>query len=118
MNVQEILQDADLLVKNSYPTALKIGWMNQAQKQIYKELPGVFSSPPPDLKADQLTFVPRLPAEYHELLSLGAAKRIAERVQDFKLAEQLEVRYQNLLLDAKKYTAPKLKSIVRSRAWN
>lgn len=117
MNVQELIEDADLLAPNSFSVLRKIGWMNQVQKQVYRELPALFESLPPDLQDSQLTYVPRLPVEYHELLSLGASKRMAERVQDFKLAGELEARFQNLLLEAKKNTAPKLTRVQINRAW-
>lgn len=117
MNIQELLEDADLLVSNSFSTQRKVGWMNQVQRQLYKEMPISFSGSPPDIREDQLTYVPRFPQDYHELLSFGVAKRMAERVQDFKIAGELEVRYQALLKDAIKFTTPKIKSVTRTRQW-
>lgn len=117
MNVQEILGDSDLLAPNAFSSTQKIGWLNQVQKQLYKEVPACFSTAPQDVREGQFTFVPRFPLEYHELLVFGIAKRMAERVQNFDLAQQLEVRYQNLLLDARTFTVPKVKKVTISRNW-
>lgn len=117
MNVQEILEDADLLAPNSFPVSRKVGWVNQVQKQLYREIPAPFKSAPQDIQEGQLTYVPRFPIEYHELFVFGIAKRMAERAQDFKLASELEARYQNLLREAIKYTAPKLTKVTKTRGW-
>lgn len=117
MNVQEILEDADLLVPNSFSNAKKIQWLNQAQRQLFKEMPGPYSSPPSDIREEQLTFVPRLYPDYHELLSFGIAKRMAERVQDFTLAGEIEARYRQLLQEAEKNTTPKIKKVTIKRNW-
>jgi hypothetical protein len=117
LNVQQILEDADLLAPNAFSIEQKVKWMNQVQMQAYRELDTIFSSRPPDIKVDNLTFIPWLPVEYHELYSLGIGKRIAERTQDFNLADQLDLRYQQLLIRAKIETAPKLKKVKINRAW-
>lgn len=117
MNVQEILEDADLLMKNSFPISRKVFWLNQVQRQLHLELPKVYSSQPTDIREEQLTFVPRLDPAYHELLSLGIAKRMAEREQDFKTAQELEVRYQQMVMDAAKHLTPKVTKVTIKRAW-
>lgn len=117
MNVQELLEDIDLLAPNSFSTSRKVTWMNQVQYQVSKELETSFSNRPLEIKEDQLSFVPRLQIEYHELLSLGVAKRVAERTQEFKMAGELEIRFQNLLTEAKVNTAPKTSKVVIKRNW-
>ena len=117
MNVQEILLDSDLLAPNSFPVALKIRWMNQIQRQLQAEMPASFAGPPPDIREDQLSLVPRFPNEYHELFSLGVAKRIAERTNDYKTANELESRYQSLLQTAKERAKPTIKKVKISRKW-
>jgi UDP-N-acetyl-D-mannosaminuronic acid transferase (WecB/TagA/CpsF family) len=117
MNLQEIIEDADLLVPNSFPITRKVRWVNQIQRQLYREVPDSFSSIPQDLRDDQMTAVPRFAQEYHELFVIGAAKRIAERTQNLKLADELEARFQNLLLDAKTHLAPKLSKVTIKRSW-
>jgi hypothetical protein len=117
MNLQEIIEDADLLVPNSLPITRKVGWVNQIQRQLYREIPDSFGGVPQDLTDTNLTVIPRFSKDYHELFVIGVAKRIAERSQNLKLADELEVRYQNLLLDAKTQLAPKLSKVSINRFW-
>lgn len=117
MNIQEILEDSDLLVQNAFPNARKIGWFNQIQRQLYRDMPNSFSSPPQDIKEEQMTFVPRFSLEYHELFVLGIAIRMAERNNDFKTAAELQMRYQALLGEAKEKLASKVSKVTIKRSW-
>lgn len=117
MNLQEIIEDADLLVPNGFPIARKVGWTNQVQRQLYREVPDSFGGVPQDLTETNMTVIPRFSKEYHELLVIGVAKRMAERTQNLKLADELEARFQNLLVEAKTFLAPKLKKVNISRVW-
>ena len=118
MNVQEILEDADLLVPNAFTESQKIRWLNQVQTQIYNDIKTEAMEPPAPITEDYPEFIPWLPEEYHELLSFGVAKRTAERTKDYKTAGELELRYQNLLLVVKQRTAPKMKKVQRIKHWH
>jgi hypothetical protein len=117
LNIKQILEDIDLLVPNAFSLDQKINWLNQAQFQIYKELESPSINKPREIQKDNLTFIPWLPVEYHELLSLGTAKRIAERTQDYQKAAELEARFSSLLLNAQENTSPKLKKVNIVRGW-
>lgn len=73
---------------------------------------------PVDLTIADLENTPAFPADFHELLSFGGAYRAAQRTQDFKLAAELEVRYQGMAREAaKRITKPKRKTTVIQRGW-
>jgi hypothetical protein len=117
MNVQQILEDIDLLIPNAFSTEQKVNWMNQAQYQIFNELETPYLTRPQEIRVDNLSFIPYLPEEYHELLSLGTAKRIAERTQNYKNSAEIEARFMNLMNEAKTNTSPKPESVKRVRSW-
>lgn len=72
-----------------------------------------------DLTPADLNTVPPFPVDFHELLVLGIAYRLAQRVQDYKLAGELEVRFKNLAVDAaSKITKPVAKRVRILRSWS
>lgn len=73
---------------------------------------------PIDLKEADLNSVPVFPEDFQELLVFGGAYRVAQRIQDYALSTELEVRFQNLSREAvKRITKPKRKTTVIQRGW-
>lgn len=73
---------------------------------------------PVDLTENDLEGVPAFPEDFQELLVFGGAYRVAQRNQDYKLATELELRYQSLAREAaKRLTKPKRKNTVIQRGW-
>lgn len=71
-----------------------------------------------DLTIAELDSVPVFPEDFHELLVYGGAFRAAHRVQDYKLAGELEGRYHLLAKEAaKRIMKPKRKITVIQRSW-
>lgn len=174
MTLQEILDDVDARVPNSVPIAQKVKWINQVQRQLYRDYPlpeavrwflttsglAFYELPedcvegrithvvvegkeypyresyepsmlrfwtivsgslvlnpvpdgqynvlvfyrrrPKDLSPDNLTETPNFPEDYHELLVLGCAKRVAQAMRDVELANNFEMDYQQLAAKAAK----------------
>lgn len=72
----------------------------------------------PDLTVNEWNDTPDFPEDYHELLVLGIANRIAERTQDYKQAAELDGRFRRLAIEAlTKMTKPKAKRTRISRGW-
>lgn len=191
MKLSEILEDADLLAPNSFSIAQKVKWLNQTQRQLYRDYPlwnkvysfsvtggkSVYPIPsdcqqdgieavvigqseyayaglvgsteyrnyslvdeklnlypipndsaqgkvyyrpsPVDLTSSDLEAVPSFPEDYHEILSLGIAYRMAARIQDYKLSTEIEARFRNLANEARlNLVAPKPKRITVARRWS
>lgn len=190
MKLIEIIEDIDLLVPNAFSYAKKIGWINQAQRQLFhdypnfiakKEIPVImgqteyalpldcqqsnievvmvdgfeyiysevkerpeyrsytlldgliihpvpstagtltiyYKPTPVDLTSADTEKPPVIPEDFHELLVYGCGFRVAQRTQDYKIATELEVRYQNLAREAaKRNTKPKRKTTVIHRGWS
>lgn len=74
---------------------------------------------PTDLTINDLANeVPSFP-DYHELLVLGCAQKLAIVEKDFKAAGEFEVRYQNLVMDAiRKTKRIKIKRVRQVRGWS
>jgi hypothetical protein len=174
MTLQEILEDVDGRVANVISTSQKVKWINQIQRQLFRDYPlpeGVrwfltvpglafyelpedcvegrithvvvgqkeypyresyepstqkfwnivsgtlFLNPvpddqydvfvyyrrrPKDLSESDLNSVPNLPEDYHELLVLGCAKRVAQAQRDVELANNFEMDFRELVARAAK----------------
>jgi hypothetical protein len=188
MKLRDILDDIDLLAPNAFSAEQKVNWVNQTQRQLYRDYPiwntvfrfpvkegkadylmpsdclqdrieglfigdyeFIYSAPKErpsyrtytitdgrimvhpvpgeekearlyyepsikDLSAGNLEGVPSFPEDYHELLVLGGAYRSAQRMQDFKLASEIEVRFSRLAQEAQRNIVkpkPKKTSVVR-----
>lgn len=191
MKLKDILTEVDLLVDNALSLEQKIGFINQIQRQLYRDypLPAVtylfytirdqtlydlpedckedriialfvdsqeyeyktqtdfnhyksftvlngmlFIQPTPKLSAEaylnyyasptDLTITdmenePKFPDDYHEILVLGCAKKVALIAKEYKVAEQLEIRYQTLAREADvKLSQPKLRRVRVMRGWS
>jgi hypothetical protein len=174
MTLQEILDDVDGRVANAVATSQKVKWINQIQRQLFREYPlpeavdkfstvsGVQFYPMPDkcvegrithltvngveylyqahfeeakskfwtivagqimlypipdgaydvlvyykprhneLSETRLTEIPNFPEDYHELLVLGCAKRVAQVQRDVDLANNFEADFRELSAKADK----------------
>jgi len=181
VNLGEILLDVDVLVANNIMPSVKVRWINQIQRQCYRDLPiddeiypfcvdpcqrvyavpdncsldnissvligGIEYDPvadgevhtpryfwsnvagqfmvnsvpeqcstglityrptPQELKADQLSSVPMLPVDYHQLLVDGCAARVAKAEGDDRKAPMYEMSFEKLFAKAKRDLAKPL----------
>lgn len=186
MQLYDILQDVDLYVENAIPEENKIRWLNQVQRQLFREYPlpdqtadiplvpgtATYDLPadcpedrirtvtingneivyapfrenpkygtywtakegkitigptptqndktleiyylprPAELTSDNLSAIPDFPEDYHEVLSLGCAARVARAEGQYDAANALEKQSQALAFEAatrvKRYTGEKV----------
>lgn len=72
---------------------------------------------PYELTMDDLQTVPSIPVDYHELLVLGCAKKVAMAMKDYNAAKVFEDRYLVMDRDAMIELSPKPKGVRRIRGW-
>lgn len=190
MILSEILGDVNLLVPNSINEPAKVRWLNQIQRQMYRDyafpdtshtfyteperslyvVPDncerdritsvvvgneeylyrsidqdvsghcfsiiedklwIYPTPnrevdaylnyrprPRDMRVEMQTAKPDFPEDFHELLILGVAVRVARAVQNYKLASELEGSFAVMEMEAKKKLRPaRQKKVQINKSW-
>lgn len=72
---------------------------------------------PIQLSATNLDTVPDLPSDFHELLSIGCAKKVAMAMKDFDSMKVFAEQYANMVRDAIIKLSPKPSRVIRKRHW-
>lgn len=71
-----------------------------------------------DLTPNDMEEIPPFPEDYHEILVLGIAYRMAQRKPDYAIANELEMRYKTLTKEAQSnLVTPRPRRTVVSRLW-
>jgi hypothetical protein len=79
----------------------------------------LYEAIPVDMTVNDLDTEPIFLSDYHELFVLGLAQKFALVSQDYKVAGELEMRFQKLILRAMTKTKKgNIKKIRISRGWN
>lgn len=100
MKVKEILEDADLLVPNALSQTHKIRYLNQIQKQLYRDFPG-------PLKSEAFQTAPGT-SMYNISMQTDRVKSVFVNDQEytFKTTEDANVGYLYTFMDGELFIQP------------
>jgi hypothetical protein len=77
-----------------------------------------YHASPTQLTIDNMNVTPDLPSDFHEVLTLGCARKVALIMKDYDSAKILGDQYSTMLRDVLIKLSPKLGKVRRIRRWS